>query len=78
MIWKMAGVLLLIMVMGAAYLFISYRQSIGEAERAWSSMKPGALTGERIFDPKMVEGQWELPSDISRTPLLLDRRSGPR
>jgi hypothetical protein len=56
MIWNMAGILLLIMVMVAAYLFISYRQSIGTAERAWSSIKLGAHTGERIFDPKMVEG----------------------
>ncbi|WIJ26945.1 DUF6544 family protein [Devosia sp. RR2S18] len=56
MIWKIAVLFLVLLIVVGAYLFVSYRQAIGEAERAWSSIEQGALPGDRIFDPNMVQG----------------------
>jgi len=56
MLWKTVGAVLVLLVLGGAYLFLSYRQVMAEADRAWSSVAKSSKSEEQRFDPQMVEG----------------------
>ena len=56
MIWKLAGIVLVLLGMGGAYLFLSYRQAMADAEKAWSSVVQSAKSGDRRFAAHMVQG----------------------
>jgi hypothetical protein len=56
MVWKIAGIALVLLVVGGAYLLLSYKQSMADAERAWSAISQRASPEEKHFDARMLDG----------------------